>query len=327
MASTDDSPPISVDSETEYSDQGAYEEDLSVLTLRLRSTFAQSLISSVVNYNYENGRRYHTFREGAYIFPNDEKESNRLDIVHHMMTMLCDERLHLAPIGPRLLNILDIGSGTGLWCCQMGDEYPSAEILGVDLSATQPIYGAPDNVRFEIDDVESDWTFINTFDYIHCRYMYASIIDWPRLVRQCFNHVAPNGWAEFQDFDVEWYSDDGTYDRESALGRWFKLFHEAAAQHGRELSPGPSLEGWVRDAGFKDVVVRRIRVPVGRWPKDERLKTVGTWNLLQVIDGMEGFSMALFSRILGWSPDAIQNFVAEVVKDLRNPKMHAQFDL
>ncbi|KAK2811769.1 hypothetical protein FQN50_001807 [Emmonsiellopsis sp. PD_5] len=303
MASPNNSPPISVDSETEYSDQGAYEEDL--------STFAQSLISSVVNYNYENGRRYHTFREGAYIFPNDEKESNRLDIVHHMMTMLCDERLHLAPIGPGLLNILDVGSGTGLWCCQMGDEYPSAEILGVDLSATQPIYGAPDNVRFEIDDVESDWTFINSFDYIHCRYI----------------HVAPNGWAEFQDFDVEWYSDDGTYDRESALGRWFQLFHEAASQHGRELSPGPSLEGWVRDAGFKDVVVKRIRVPVGRWPKDDRLKTVGTWNLLQVIDGMEGFSMALFSRILGWSPDAIQSFVAEVVKDLRNPKMHAQFDL
>lgn len=42
---------------------------------------------------------------------------------------------------------------------------------------------------------------------------------------------------------------------------------------------------------------------------------------------MEGFSMALFSRVLGWSPDAIQAFVSEVVKDLRNPKMHAQFDL
>ncbi|OJD17558.1 hypothetical protein AJ78_02371 [Emergomyces pasteurianus Ep9510] len=244
------------------------------------------------------------------------------------MVALCDEKLHLAPIGPSPQNILDIGAGTGLWCCQMGDDYPSAQILGVDLSAIRNMnYSPPENVRFEIDDVESEWTFIDSFDYIHCRYMYASIRDWPRLVERCYNHLLPGGWAEFQDFDVQWYSDDGTFDPQSALGKWFNLFYEAARQHGRELSPGPRLEEWVRSAGFTDIVVKKMRVPVGRWPKDPRLKTVGTWNLLQVIEGMEGFSMALFSRILGWSPDAIQAFVADVVKDLRNPKMHAQFDL
>ncbi|EQL34605.1 uncharacterized protein BDCG_05258 [Blastomyces dermatitidis ER-3] len=320
MSSANESPPISVDSECDTSGDQIYGDDL--------SSFVQSLASTVITETYENGRRYHSFREGSYIFPNDEKESNRLDIVHYMMVTLCDEKLHLAPIGPSPQNILDIGAGTGIWCCEMGDEYPSAQILGVDLSAIRnTMHATPENVRFEIDDIESEWAFIDSFDYIHCRYMYAAIRDWPRLVERCFEHLTPGGWAEFQDFDVHWYSDDGSYDPKSALGRWFSLFYEAARQHGRELAPGPRLEGLVRGAGFTDVVVKKMRVPVGRWPKDPKLKTVGTWNLLQVIEGMEGFSLALFSRVLGWSPDAIQAFVSEVVKDLRNPKMHAQFDL
>ncbi|EDN04566.1 predicted protein [Histoplasma mississippiense (nom. inval.)] len=284
MSSANEFPPISIDSECDTCGDPIFDDDL--------SSFAQSLASTIVNETYEN----------VYVFPNDEKESNRLDIVHYMTVALCDEKLHLAPIGSSPQNILDIGAGTGIWCCQMG----------VDLSAIRDTkHVTPENVRFEIDDIESDWTFIDSFDYIHCRYI----------------HLTPGCWAEFQDFDVPWYSDDGTYDAESSLGRWYKLFYKATRQHGRELSPGPKLEGWVRGAGFTDVVVKKLRVPVGRWPKDPKLKTVGTWNLLQVIEGMEGFSMALFSRVLGWSPDAIQAFVAEVVKDLRNPKMHAQFDL
>lgn len=34
----------------------------------------QSLTSSVFNYTYENGRRYHAFRDGQYFMPNDDQE-------------------------------------------------------------------------------------------------------------------------------------------------------------------------------------------------------------------------------------------------------------
>ncbi|KAE9365006.1 hypothetical protein N431DRAFT_473099 [Stipitochalara longipes BDJ] len=37
---------------------------------------SSSLISGVRNYMFENGRRYHKFREGAYNFPNDETEQD-----------------------------------------------------------------------------------------------------------------------------------------------------------------------------------------------------------------------------------------------------------
>ena len=44
----------------------------------------------------------------------------------------------------------------------------------------------PPNVRFEVDDVEADWTYLQKFDYIHSRFMGISIKNWPRLVSQCF---------------------------------------------------------------------------------------------------------------------------------------------
>lgn len=59
------------------------------------------------------------FSDGQHI-RFQQKESNRLDIVHYMTVALCDEKLHLAPIGSSPQNILDIGAGTGIWCCQMG---------------------------------------------------------------------------------------------------------------------------------------------------------------------------------------------------------------
>ena len=44
----------------------------------------------------------------------------------------------------------------------------------------------PPNVRFEIDDVEAEWTYHEKFDYIHCRFMGNAIRNWPKLVHQCF---------------------------------------------------------------------------------------------------------------------------------------------
>jgi len=50
----------------------------------------------------------------------NQSELDRLDMTHRMMILLCDERLHLAPIGELPQRILDVGTGTGIWCMEMG---------------------------------------------------------------------------------------------------------------------------------------------------------------------------------------------------------------
>lgn len=69
----------------------------------------------------------------------------------------------------------------------------------------------PPNVKFEVDDCEEPWTFTEKFDIVHCRYLAAAIQDWPRLVSQAFEFTKPGGYAEFQDYDIEYYSEDGTF--------------------------------------------------------------------------------------------------------------------
>lgn len=73
-----------------------------------------SLSSSVFNYQYENGRRYHSYKAGQYFAPNDEQEQERLDLLHHVQSMVLAGELYKSPIrNPQ--RILDIGTGTGIW--------------------------------------------------------------------------------------------------------------------------------------------------------------------------------------------------------------------
>lgn len=83
---------IAVDTDPDpdpFSDDG-YETDSNL-------SASTSLASSIYNYAYENGRRYHKFREGTYNFPNDDAEQEREDMKHGMVVNLC-QVLHFAPV-------------------------------------------------------------------------------------------------------------------------------------------------------------------------------------------------------------------------------------
>ena len=291
------------------------------------ASYTTSLASDVTNYKYEHGRRYHAYKEGSYMLPNDEKEIDRLDILHKLIMVTRDGKLVKAPIAKNPQRILDIGTGTGIWAIEMGDEYPNAEILGNDLSAIQPRW-VPQNVRFEIDDVEADWTYgAKKFDYIHCRSMAISIRDWPRLVKQCFQHVKPGGWLEMVDLDLEYTSPDGSLTEDSFCRRVNKNYLDAMRKSGTEPCPGPRLEGWMREAGFVDLHHEKFHMPCGTWPLDERLKEIGAWNYLQMIEGLEAFHTAVFTRVLGWSVEEVAAMNEGMKRELRGPKMHLMFDL
>lgn len=129
----------------------------------------------------------------------------------------------------------------------------------------------PPNVVFEVDDVEAEWCFSRQFDYIHCRYLAGSIGNWPRLMEQAFKFTKPGGWVEFQDFDMQFYSADGTFVPGCATDEWAKEIVAGLEAMGREPEPGPKLEKWIRNAGFTNVSHQCLPIPVGIWPKDRRM--------------------------------------------------------
>lgn len=274
----------------------------------LLSNYSSSLVSSVRDYEFKHGRRYHSYHSGAYQFPNDEHEQKRLDLCHHMFVKVLDDRLFLSPIDPSGMRILDIGTGTGIWPIAMGDTYPAAElIVGNDLSPIQPQW-APPNVRFVVDDVEQDWHDESAgpeYDFIHCRYMCGSIQDWPRLLRQCFASLKPGGYFELQEPVVEPYSEDDSLGADHRFVELMRHLHAACEKFGRPLNQSSLLRRWFEDAGFTVVDEQRFKMPVGVWPKDRKLKEIGALNAINIVEGVEAFTAVPFTEVLGWTKEEV----------------------
>ncbi|KAI8184550.1 hypothetical protein K4K51_012432 [Colletotrichum sp. SAR 10_75] len=249
-------------------------------------------------------------------------EMDRLDLAHAMMVKAMGSVLFRAPLKKEKVHrILDIGTGTGIYM-----RFKQWQVLGIDLSAITPEWHPP-NVKFEIDDIEESWVGHKKYDFIFCRYMGASIKDWPNLMKNIYDNLALGGWAEFQDVNTTFYSQDETYSSETATAKWMNGFMEACSATGRDPSVGPKLEGWVRDAQFANVVADRIRAPLGPWPKDKWYSELGMMNLILTLNGLEALSVKLFSEMLGKTQTEIAVQLALVRKELKSNSFHAMFDI
>jgi len=115
--------------------------------------------------------------------------------------------------------------------------------------------------------MEDDWVEDQPYDYIHARFLAASIKDYPRLLKQCYEHTTPGGWVEMQDWDAMMYSEDGST-KGTSIERYWEYVIPAFEKAGITIRPGPNLEKWFREAGFVDIHVEKCRMPLGTWPKD-----------------------------------------------------------
>ncbi|PYI08362.1 methyltransferase domain-containing protein [Aspergillus sclerotiicarbonarius CBS 121057] len=286
-------------------------------------SYATSLSSSIFDYKWVNGRRFHAYKEGSYKFPNDEREQNRLDMIHYVFKTAMGGQLFLAPVDvEQPLRVLDLGTGTGLWATEVGDQYPNIKlILGNDLSPIQPTM-VPPNVVFEVDDIEAEWPPRQPFDLIHARYLCGSIQDWPKLFQQAYEQTRVGGWIEFQDFHLVTYSQDGTLNTDNNLYKWFEYLREACDIMGRSVTVGAKLPEYAAAAGFTNIHHRIYPLPLGPWPMEQRLKEAGALNILQVLEGLEACSVATFTHVLGWTLEAVEQFLVEVRTDIMRKGVH-----
>ncbi|KAH7176314.1 methyltransferase type 12 [Dactylonectria macrodidyma] len=160
-------PPIEPDSTDSESDIRCQNDECCNNNDTLSPT-SSSISTGIRDYSFENARHYHKFREGR-----------------------CMSRPLYHP-----LSILDLGTGTGSWASDMIDEYPDAEIVGIDLRPIQPAW-VPPKVKFLVDDAEAPW--LNP----------PRPVDFPALLAQSYEVLTPGAWIEIQDFRWEFGCDDG----------------------------------------------------------------------------------------------------------------------
>ncbi|KAF5006009.1 hypothetical protein FDECE_7583 [Fusarium decemcellulare] len=258
-----------------------------------------SITSSIFERRYFQGRAYANPKYGRHWAPNDEEQLEALDIMYYAM------QHHL---------------WNGF---NMADQFPSAKVIATDITPTQPSW-VPPNLEFQIDDAQLDWTFEpESFDFIHIRYLQGSIENWDKLYSQVYKALKPGGWFQHIEPDLQMLSQnpDVKVDDKHIFSRWAQVFTEVGEKMGRTFDfTDRKLEKLATAAGFSAINFETHRIPVGRWPKDKKMKELGTFVGLSFSQALDGFVKLPLCEILGWSPEEMQLFAAEMRRVLMNPK-------
>ncbi|SPO02326.1 related to methyltransferase [Cephalotrichum gorgonifer] len=307
---------------------------------------------------FENGREYG--RKYEYIFPCDQLELDNLGILHNTITIAMgeDRKLYSAPVyfrhrdestgpntngaprGPAGRQVLDLGTGSGL-------EYPEAQVFAVDFFDFQQPRQIFSNTWFSGHiDIEKPWTSLHSFvrwavdrrrgegvpdfdlspnnwDLIYARMLNGSIRDRPQLHQRILEHLKPGfGYAEFVEIDWTPRSDDNTLPVDSYFAKWANELLTAMDKAGRSMRINPNMANMLRDQGFVNVKERTIKLHHNPWITGGDDERIGRWFNLALTHGLQGISMAPFTRYLGWSPDEVNKLVAKVRHEICLLKHH-----
>lgn len=147
------------------------------------------------------------------------------------------------------------------------------------------------------------------------------------MIDEVYRCLKPGGWFEHLDFDVTVNSDDDTIPADSVWKTWGPLFHEAGDKMGRTFRVIDEHQnvGWLGEAGFDNIEEHPMKLPLGSWPADPKWKEVGAYNSVATDQSVEGYSLFLLTKVLGWSFEEVQVFIAKARNALRDRSIHAYF--
>ncbi|KAF2012628.1 S-adenosyl-L-methionine-dependent methyltransferase [Aaosphaeria arxii CBS 175.79] len=223
----------------------------------------RTLNSEDFEFVQENGREYgnHT-----YFMPCDQLEQDRLTIQHQVFVHALKGKLTTTPISPLQCRILDLGTGPGNWAVAMARQFPYAEVVGLDmavwdLETTEENGGSPQNVSWEIDDLDvwgedphlSELTFnMEHFDPYRDPITPRDTLESPSKSRQ--PRTPGEGDCSFDPLvldpgpQVGWhFSEPFDLIHMRGMKGAFVHWEEVYAEIYKSLSPG----GWVEVADFE----------------------------------------------------------------------------
>ncbi|ETW85877.1 hypothetical protein HETIRDRAFT_438488 [Heterobasidion irregulare TC 32-1] len=286
-----------------------------------------------------HGRRCNSLND-RYLFPADEEELKRFELSHRMLQFVLEGKNYVGPVERVLspagrgddseeLQVLDLGTGGGLWAIDMADEFPHVQVTGVDLAPMQPRL-VPPNCTFELCDLDRYCLPYpsNSYDVVHARYMHTGIHNYPLFLHELTRILRPGGVLILIESDLRPIADGkpALSPAKSGIPGWCALadaFRRALARRGVDATVPERMAHMLSDlfgAHYDVVRQQQADIPIGFWPKDPTLLAVGqlawmNWDLLLLATR----PLLLSSGIPEWQ---VKSLIEEAQRDLYHPLVH-----
>ncbi|KFH45540.1 Malonyl-[acyl-carrier protein] O-methyltransferase-like protein [Hapsidospora chrysogenum ATCC 11550] len=296
------------------------------------------------------GHSYHG--SGRIYIPHDADEDERLRLQHELYKLCLDGRLHdvKLPIedeqegnrdggrgGDEKFHILDVGSGNGLWALDVARRYPSADVLGVDISSAMLPKDVPANLTFEIADVAEPWP-PRLYDFIHIRNLAGGgVRDWDRLLTEALAHLKPGGALEFSEIRPRFYGVDAAGAPDLSEGceapvigqaclEYERLFYDLARREGVNFDPVRRVSEWLAESEAEALRERVDWLPVAGAGNDPIMRKKGEILARMIEVGLESWTMMLFYRS-GRGEAETRALLERVKEETISPELRSYFNL
>ncbi|KAI0011410.1 S-adenosyl-L-methionine-dependent methyltransferase [Xylariaceae sp. FL0662B] len=217
------------------------------------------------------GHKYHP--SGKIFLPFDKPEQQRMETQHRLYRLCLDGSLTATRLPLDVANILDLGTGTGVWAIEMAARYPQARIVGIDASPIQRKKAVPPNVTFEIGDVENPWPIPSgSLDFVHSRSIAGGVRDWVALFNQALEKLKPGGILEMTEIAIQFLDFDGKFGEAELCPGILATFRSLSEKVGIDFHPSPRAPDRLLETGFEKIVQRTEILPLGNWAADDKLK-------------------------------------------------------
>ncbi|KAI9728205.1 MAG: hypothetical protein M1828_004666 [Chrysothrix sp. TS-e1954] len=208
--------------------------------------------------------------------------------LQHITFRLFNGNIFTAQIPRDVKNVLDVGCGSGVWLRDFAEQYPQAQLYGVDVNPPErskfPAF--PDNIAFKKGNIEDEWMFasdIGPSDYIFCRLLMTSLRNWDFVFAQAYQHLKPGGIIEVQETVSDLFAEDGSTATTSPAIRWHQVVRSVLEQNGVDPDVAKRLSPKLRNAGFEIVTDKECRWNTFARPEDgDREKQIAV-NFKQVL--------------------------------------------
>jgi ubiquinone/menaquinone biosynthesis C-methylase UbiE len=230
-------------------------------------------------------RRYR--EDVPYALPKDLEEGQRLNLQHYIFRYVLRGN-YTAPLPETVSQILDVGSGTGIWGQEVAEKFPSARVFGLDLEPPQSVSLAsqathpPINYHFVQGNVLEGLPFPDQmFDYTHQRLLVGAIPleNWPGVLRELVRVTRPNGWIELFETSNEFVPSGPA---SAQVLTWMSNFLHS---RGIDALAMNHLGEMLGQCGVRSVSYKRLAIPLGTW--DRRLGVLLEKDFLALLQALK----------------------------------------